>query len=225
MATGQSSALSRAARNQLANLKKLAPWGDLKSTSQATTPEEQSAVASLRDAKSQLDLATADASRATDPASAIAATHRAFTAWQGFSAAATMASSVGQRYADRNAETTMLPAKQTAFTLVENAARQTANRVVQLASSGKPGLFANKAKRDSYRLRQDNATKARSSLSDLDRLAATVRSATTAAEIETARSQAVAINSTLYQLYSASYAAAQVVPQKGQSGSGAAVGQ
>jgi len=217
MAGDQSSALSRAARGQLANLKKLVPWGDLKSLAQASTPEEQSAAASLQSAKSQLDAATADVSRATDPASAIAATHRAFAAWQSFAGAAGMAAPLAQRLAAQNEEKNALPLKQAAFTLVEKAARETASRVAALAAGGKPGLFANKAKRDSYKLRQDNATKAKAQLTELDRLAAAVRSATTAPEIEAARSQAALINTQLYSLYSASYAAQQAAPQKGQA--------
>ncbi len=219
MAGDESSALSRAARNQLANLKKMVPWGDLKSLAEATTPEEQSAAASLQSAKAQLDAATADVSRATDPASAIAATHRAFRAWQSFAGAASMAAPLAQRVAAQTAEKTTLPLKQAAFNLVEKAARETAGRVVALATGGKPGLFANKAKRDSYKLRQDNAAKAKAQLSELDRLSAAVKSATTAPEIEAARSQAALINTQLYSLYTASYAAQQAVPQKGQTSS------
>jgi hypothetical protein len=44
-----------------------------------------------------------------------------------------------------------------------------------------------------------------------------VKSATTAPEIEAARSQAALINTQLYSLYTTSYAASQAIPQKGQS--------
>src|SRR5262249_48892757 len=87
----------------------------------------------------------------------------------------------------------------------------------QLATSDKPGLFANKAKRDSWRTRQDNATKAKGYTAELDRLSATVRAATTVAEIESATEQANGIYRSLSALYAASYAALQST-QKGQKG-------
>lgn len=205
-ASGEAAALGRDARNRLQKLKATVPWGDLKGSA-PTAPDEQPAYSALRDAKASLDAADAAATAATDPASAIAATQRALSAFQSFGAAVTAASGMGERYA--------LPAKRAGYATLDSATRALVGRVTQLATTERPGLFANKAKRDSWRTRQDNATKAKALTADLDRLTTTVRNATTAAEIESAVEQANGIYRQLSALYAASYAALQST-QRGQ---------
>ncbi|HEY2009024.1 MAG TPA: serine/threonine-protein kinase [Rhizomicrobium sp.] len=100
-----------------------------------------------------------------------------------------------------------IAAKRKAFDAALTATKAVIDQVVSLAAVEKPWFLASQARKDAYKLRQDNATQAKAMSSQLDTLAQHVATANDLDDLSTAVAQAKATNQSVNALYAASYAA------------------
>ena len=170
MARSEAGALKRSAAAQLRDLQGN-PGG----------PE----AAALREAKAALDAALAGVAAQPHADQKILAADQALAAFKTFTAAYQAARPV------------FLAAQKANYAAIDAAARQSAADLVRLAGGAKPWLFASKAAKDAYQLAQDNAARARSDLTQLDAMAATVRSSEQLKAVNAAVGQAGAIRQAL----------------------------
>ncbi len=159
--------------------------------------EGAGAVAAVHQAKSAIGSAAAAAGSA-DPVTAINGARRAIAAYPAFQSAYTAA----QRY--------YAPAKRTQFNGVAASARSVASQIAGVVSSApRPGLFATAGRKQAFQQMQDNATKAKSYLAQIEQLAASENSETDPNRLSANLAQANNIRESLSGLYASTNALAQ----------------
>ena len=173
------------------------PWADpaRSATAQGLSAEERKAAAAIADAKDKIDAAAAKLGAAAGAPDVIAATREAVAAYVAFRSSQTMAKNLS------------LPARVADFAAIESSARQIAGQVIEMGRQGRPGLFASRERRDGWKIRQDNAARAQGLVAELDQLAQSAKSATSARKVDQASAQAKSIKRSLSALQSASSAA------------------
>ena len=154
---------------------------------------QNDAVRQLQTGKSDLD--TALKLTSTDPAQTIDNMRQAITAFGAFQQDFALAMPA---YVD---------ARRKAFADLHTATKAVVDQVASLAAVEKPWFLAAKARQDAYQLRQDNATKAKTTGAELDGLAQKVATSTDLAELSGLVAQAKTINQNVSALYAASNAA------------------
>jgi serine/threonine protein kinase len=159
------------------------------------------ATAAMNQAKSRISAAAAAARGAPGANEAIGAAHQGIAAYSQFTSAYDRAyrASLAVR-----SESNALPKKREEFMAIDGSARAIYARVVEMARGGKPGLFASSGKRDGYRIRQDNAAKAKTYLAELDQLVRSMQAATTVGGVDGLISQVRGVKSNLASLESSS---------------------
>jgi non-specific serine/threonine protein kinase len=100
-----------------------------------------------------------------------------------------------------------IAAKRKAFDAARTATKAVIDQVTSLAAVEKPWFLASQARKDAYKLRQDNAVQAKAMSGQLDTLAQHVATANDLDDLSTAVAQAKATNQSVNALYAASYAA------------------
>jgi non-specific serine/threonine protein kinase len=170
-------------------------WRDVDSESKAVTGD---APAKLQQAKSALDAAldaalavpaAADAGKIIDDTRVAVASFGAFQ--EAYATAAPL----------------FIAAKQKDFETLHAAVTAASEKVVVLAAVDKPWILASRARKDAYKLRQDNAAQAKTLSGQVDTLSKTVATAKDLRQVNAALTQAAAAQKSLTSLQAASSAA------------------
>ena len=152
-------------------------------------------VASLGQAKANLDTALgADESKA-DAVTAIDATSQALTDFSAFQNAYAIAAPY------------YVTAKRKQFATLYTSDQALSAQVATLAKVSKPWFLASTARKNAWQLRQDNAAKAKSVMAPLDALSASIAKTGEITQLDAALAQANAAKKTLTDLVAASTAA------------------
>jgi non-specific serine/threonine protein kinase len=162
------------------------------------TGQGSSAVAAVVQADARLDAAIAAMPSPGDPVASIDAARRAVGDYAVFAKAYGVAT---HSYA---------PVKRSAFAAVDSRAQALAAAVVALSAAPRPWLFASQARKQAYRLLQDNSARSKASMAQLDQLSRTVASNSSMDALDAAVARASAIRQELSNLYAASSAARSV---------------
>ncbi|MEO6341140.1 MAG: hypothetical protein ABIO39_13945, partial [Caulobacteraceae bacterium] len=97
------------------------------------------------------------------------------------------------------------------FTTKAAAVRQIAGQVAStLASARRPNLLSAKARKDGYKVLQDNAAKAKAVAADIDQLVSSIASATERSQLSAADAKLAEIKVDLNRLYGSSREAAAI---------------
>lgn len=191
MSRSEVTALDRAAKSQ---------WkGVEQPLSQPVSAGASAAVAKVREAKTDLDASIAAVSQKNDAAGSIEAVRNALTAYGTFAAAYDAATPF------------YIPEKRKEFAALETSARLASGKVVAFASVSKPWLFASQARKDAYKLLQDNATQATAQIAQLNELSQSAVSSASMKQLNAALAQGSKIAQSLDNLYAKSSAASTIV--------------
>ncbi|HEY3889018.1 MAG TPA: serine/threonine-protein kinase [Caulobacteraceae bacterium] len=156
----------------------------------------QGAVAAVVQADARLDAAIAAMPASGDPVASIDAARRAVGDYAVFARAYGAAP---RFYA---------PVKRSAFAAIDSRAQAIGSAVVALsAAAPRPWLFASQARKQAYRLLQDNSARSRASMAELDQLSRTITSDADLDVLNAAVTRASTIRRELSSLYAASNAA------------------
>jgi hypothetical protein len=160
------------------------------------TGQGSEAVAAVGQADAKLDAAIAAMPASGDPVASINAARQAVGDYAAF---ATAYSGATRLYA---------PVKRAAFAAIEARARAIGDATIALsAAAPRPWLFASQARKDAYRLLQDNGARSRSSMAELDQLSRTIASTSDLDALNAAAARASSLRQELSSLYAASAAA------------------
>ena len=160
------------------------------------TGQGSGAVAAVAQADARLDAAIAAAPAAGDPVASIDAARQAVGDYAAFASAY---SAAAHFYA---------PVKRAAFTAIEVRAQAMGDATIALsAAAPRPWLFASQARKDAYRLLQDNAARSRASMTELEQLSRTTASSNDLEVLDAAAARASSLSKALSSLYAASTAA------------------
>ncbi len=193
---------AEAARSEVTALDRAAKiqWKDVEQPlSQPMSAGASAAVAKVRQAKTDLDASIAAVSQKIDAAGSIEAVRNALTAYGTF---ATAYDAAAPYY---------IPEKRKEFAALEASARLASGKVVAFASVSKPWLFASQARKDAYKLLQDNAAQATAQLAQLNELSQSAASSASMKQLNAALTQGSKIAQSLDNLYSGSSAASAIV--------------
>ena len=191
MSRSEVTVLDRAAKAQ---------WKDVEQPlSQPVSAGASAAVAKVREAKTGLDASIAAVSQKNDAAGSIEGIRNALTAYGTF---ATAYAAVVPFY---------IPEKQKEFAAMEASARLASGKVVAFASASKPWLFASQARKDAYKLLQDNAAQATAQTAQLNTLSQSAASSASMKQLNAALTQGSKIAQSLNDLYAKSSAASAIV--------------
>ncbi len=158
--------------------------------------QSSGAVAAVAQADARLDAAIAAMPAPGDPVASIDAARQALGDYAAFASAYGAATHL---YA---------PAKRSAFAAIEARARAIGDATIALsAGAPRPWLFASQARKDAYRLLQDNASRSRTSMAELDQLSRTMTSTSDLDALNAAVARASSLSQELSNLYAASAAA------------------
>ena len=102
---------------------------------------------------------------------------------------------------------TYIAAKRKAFNSVRTATKAIIDQVTSLAVVDKPWFLASQARKDAYKLRQDNAAQVKTISNQLDMLAQKIGTSNDLVDLSAAVAQARAANVSVNALYAASNAA------------------
>jgi tRNA A-37 threonylcarbamoyl transferase component Bud32 len=163
------------------------------------TGQGSSAVSAVVQAEAKLDGAIAAMPSSGDPVASIDAARRVVGDYASFANAYEVAT---HAYA---------PVKRSAFAAIDSRAQAMGNAtIVFSAAAPRPWLFASQARKQAYRLLQDNSARARASMAQLDHLSRTISSSSDLGALNAAVAQASRVRQELSGLYAASSAARSV---------------
>jgi len=150
-------------------------------------------------AEAKLDAAIAAMPSSGDPVASIDAARRVVGDYASFANAYEVAT---HAYA---------PVKRSAFAAIDSRAQAMGNATIAFsAAAPRPWLFASQARKQAYRLLQDNSARARASMAQLDHLSRTISSSSDLGALNAAVAQASRVRQELSGLYAASSAARSV---------------
>ena len=218
-------ALAREAGERTARVEKLAPWA--KRPTEGATAQQRSMAATLQRAKASVIVAASRTRDAGEPEQAVAAARSAVADYGRFiriyaraytlarAAPALSAPAATQAIAAAPTPTAaalpiskaQLAARVSEFREVHNSAKSVANQVVAIGRDAKPRSSYGEAAQAAYRLRQDNAARARQYADHLDALARSLRGAKTDAAAQSIVAQARTVRGYLVTLQARSAAA------------------
>jgi len=186
MAKAEDDLLARAERRS---------WRDAEPTPAAKdAPGSEDAIAKLQQAKTDLDAKLAQPA-AQDAGQIVDNTRQALTSFAAFRDAYAVATPF------------YVTARRKAFDALHTAAQSYCDQVATLANVEKPWLLASSARKNAYKLRQDNAAQAKALSARLYDLASTVAATSDLHQLSAALSEAAAAKQTAGALYAASSAA------------------
>jgi hypothetical protein len=159
-------------------------------------PDAAKAIATLQQAKTQLESTLAVDPTLLDAAHIVDALQQALTDFGSLQDAYGTAASF------------YLPAKQKEVTALLVSLQTLSGQVVALANVPKPWLFASQVRKRAYQLRQDNAVQAKALAAQMNDLSATVSKAKDLRQLGAAITQAAQAKKSLDDLYTASSNAA-----------------
>jgi hypothetical protein len=162
----------------------------------ASAPDAAQTLATLGQAKTNLDASLAADQGKGDAAPVIDATTKALTDFAAFQNAASLAAPY---YA---------AAKRKQFATLYGALQTETGQIAALANVSKPWLLASHARKAAYQTRQDNAAQAKAAMTQLDALSPTLAKINDLKQLDAAIAQATAAKTTLDGLLAASNAAA-----------------
>ena len=202
-------AMARDAETKSRQMGTSVPTGDAGDSPAAAkaAADIRAAAGVMSQARGRIASAAAAARGAPGANEAIAAAQQGISAYSQFSSAYGKAYRASLAMRAESQESNALPRKREEFMAVDASARAIYQRVVNLAQGGKPGLFASSGKRDAYRIRQDNAAKAKTYLGQLDQLVRSMQAATSVGGIDSLMGQLKGVKSSLASLEASSAAA------------------
>ncbi len=162
-----------------------------------------------RGARSELAAAVGASGRASDAASSLGAARAAVIAYSrlGGSSVAPAIASARSAAADTDRLKERLARAHVEIETARGDVGRLAGQVAGLATAEKPGLFASGTKRQSFKLRKDNAERARALAAEADRLAASSASVSDAGELAAVLARVRNLKSQVATLLAASNAA------------------
>jgi hypothetical protein len=170
-------------------------WRDFGTVPASSDAASNDLLAKLQKSRSDLTAALATPP-AQDAGQIVDQTHLAFLAFAAFQDAYSAAAPV------------LVTVKRSAFEGLHTATRSLCDQVTALANVEKPWFLASSARKNAYKLRQDNAAEAKTVAQQLDDLAQTVATSSDLRQLTAAISQASDDKAKVDQLYASSTSAA-----------------
>jgi hypothetical protein len=212
MSRNESAALGAAAEGQLREVEQ--------ALGRSRAGRDSSAIAAVIQAKAKLDATIAAAPSSGNPVDSIDAARQALGDYDAFARTYIMATRLhgpAKRSATdahgpsiSSAFVAHGPVKRSAFVTVEARAREIGNATVALSAVPRPWLFASQARKQAYRLLQDNSVRSKALVAQLDELSRMVSANNDREVLESAAARGLSIQRELSNLYAASTAARSI---------------